>query len=131
MIYLKTKVERDLVLHELNNFCAWSNKDIELMCSRGQVMDRIDPVEAFNAWNLSMVCGPTQADLVQFQSRGLKAKRQSISEQTHIIKAESNYVSYIRDGVRCFVSESLRKELFVTDGLLFKESKTVMATLKG
>ena len=25
---------------------------------RESVMDRIDPVEAFNAWNLSMVCGP-------------------------------------------------------------------------
>ena len=24
-------------------------------------MDKIDPLEAFNAWNLSMVCGPQRA----------------------------------------------------------------------
>ncbi len=92
------------------------------MNTRGYLMEKIDPVQAFNAWNLSMVCGPTSLDVAKFQSKSLKAKRESISEQSHIIKAETNHVSYIRDGVRCFVSESLRKELFVTDGTLFKQS---------
>ena len=39
-------------------------------------------------------------------------------------------MSYIRDGVRCFVSETLRKELYVTDGVLFKESNTKMKAFK-
>lgn len=30
---------------------------------------------------------------------------------------------YVRDGIRCFVSETLRRELFITDGMLVKEPK--------
>lgn len=33
--------------------------------------------------------------------------------------------------MRCFVSESLRKELYITDGDLFKESKTKLKAFKG
>lgn len=54
-----------------------------------------------------------------------------MAEQAHIIKAEADYVCYIRDGVRCFVSATLRKEMYVTDGELWKESNTVMSTIKG
>ena len=30
-------------------------------------------------------------------------------------------VDYVRDGVRCYISLTLRKELYVTDGILYKE----------
>ena len=30
---------------------------------------------------------------------------------------------YIRDGVRCYLSETLRRELYITDGQLMKEPK--------
>ena len=47
------------------------------------------------------------------------------------MKAESDYVSYIRDGVRCFVSATLRKEMYMCDGKLWKESNTKLSTFKG
>ena len=94
-------------------------------------MDKIDPIDSFNAWNLSIVCGPTTKQQEAFQSSGLRHRLDSISEQSQIIKAESTYVSYIRDGVRCFISQTLRKELFITDGYLFKESKTKIKLIKG
>ena len=39
---------------------------------RACIMDKIDPLEAFNAWNLSMVCGPQRAkkDREASKSRG-------------------------------------------------------------
>ena len=93
-------------------------------------MDKIDPIDSFNAWNLSMVVGPVSKD-EEFRTGGLKRQADSISEQTQIIQAEPGYVSYIRDGVRCFISQSLRKELYTTDGQLIKESKTSLTIIKG
>ena len=37
---------------------------------------------------------------------------------------------YIRDGTRCFVSNTLRKEHYITDGPLIKEPKIKMKYLK-
>ena len=33
-------------------------------------------------------------------------------------------VEYVRDGVRCYISLTLRKELYVTDGILYKEPQS-------
>jgi len=30
-----------------------------MLSARGDVMHLINPIDAFNAWNLSVVCGPT------------------------------------------------------------------------
>lgn len=35
--------------------------------------------------------------------------------------ADPNYVEYVRDGMRCYVSKTLRRELYLTDGLLYKK----------
>jgi hypothetical protein len=89
-------------------------------------MHLIDPIEAFNAWNLSVVCGPTPSGIDVFNRSGSKQRAQDVCTQAQIIKAEADYVSYIRDGVRCYISQVLRKELYITDGYLWKESKTKM-----
>ena len=47
-------------------------------------MDKIDPIDSFNAWNLSMVVGPVSKD-EEFRPGGLKRQADSISEQTQII----------------------------------------------
>ena len=38
---------------------------------------------------------------------------------------------YIRDGVRSYVSNTLRVEMYVTDGELWKESKTMFGSILG
>ena len=131
IFYVKERVDRDIIVHELYNICKQVSTEIELMSARQEVMDKIDPIDSFNAWNLSIVCGPTTKQQEAFQSSGLKHRLDSISEQSQIIKAESTYVSYIRDGVRCFISQTLRKELFITDGYLFKKSRTKIKMIKG
>lgn len=34
-------------------------------------------------------------------------------------------MEYVRDGVRCYVSQTLRRELWITDGPLYKEPRKV------
>ena len=41
-------------MHELSNFILVDEAD--LVSVRAAVMDRIDPVHAFNAWTLSVAC---------------------------------------------------------------------------
>ena len=53
-------------MHEFHNICHEANVDIELMSARQDVMDKIDPIDSFNAWNLSMVCGPLTAEQEAF-----------------------------------------------------------------
>ena len=55
---MQSREDRDILLHEMNNICKQSNMEVEIMSARQDVMDRIDPIESFNAWNLSMVCIP-------------------------------------------------------------------------
>lgn len=131
IFYSRIREDREILLHEINNISKQTNVEIELMSARQDVMDRIDPIDSFNAWNLSMVCNPIAAQAEAFQMSSLKQADNLVSEQAHIIKAEPGYVSYIRDGIRCYVSETLRKELYVTDGVLFKESNTKMKAFKG
>ena len=35
--------------------------------------------------------------------------------------ADPSYVEYVRDGMRCYVSQTLRRELYLTDGILYKK----------
>lgn len=37
---------------------------------------------------------------------------------------------YIRDGSRCYLSSTLRKELYITDGMLYKEPKVKLTFVK-
>ena len=37
---------------------------------------------------------------------------------------------YVRDGLRCYISATLRKELYITDGLLMKEPQVKVRILK-
>ena len=130
--YVKYKEDRDILMHEFHNICHEANVDIELMSARQDVMDKIDPIDSFNAWNLSMVCGPLTAEQEAFQNTDrLDQQLNATNEQAQIIEAQPGYVAYIRDGVRCFVSDTLRKELYVTDGDLYKESKTKIKAIKG
>ena len=67
-----------------------------------------------------MVCEPNlneEEEEFAFQ----KSNQELIQCQDQIIVADPNYVEYIRDGVRCYVSRTLRKELYLTDGVLYKK----------
>ena len=59
IFYIKERVDRDIIVHEIYNVCRHVSTEIELMSARQEVMDKIDPIDSFNAWNLSIVCGPT------------------------------------------------------------------------
>lgn len=54
----KRREERDILMHELNIVCTKSNEEVEMFSARGEVMSKIDPIASFNAWNLSIACGP-------------------------------------------------------------------------
>lgn len=129
----KTREEREILLHELNIVCKHANEEVDVFSARGEVMNRIDPIVSFNAWNLSIACGPESKHLKEFQCNGLMAAKNdhALAEQAHIIKADSDFVVYIRDGMRCFVSATLRKEMYITDGDLWKESNTRISSIKG
>ena len=102
MFFAHTRNERDILVHEINALSETKNAEVEVMSARQNVMNDIDPVNAFNAYNLSMSCAP------DFKS-------------DHIIVADRRSVHYIRDGYRCYTSKTMRKELFLTDGCVFKE----------
>ena len=40
-----------------------------------------------------------------------------------MIEATGDYVKYFREGVKCFISSSVRQELLITDGFLIKEPR--------
>ena len=44
-----------------------------------------------------------------------------MDQQAQIIEAKEDYVIFIRDGQRCYISEYLRKESYIIDGHLIKE----------
>ena len=99
MFFAKTREDRDILVHEFNAICDKRNPDVELMSARQNVMHLIKPIDAFNAYNLSM----------------------SVYDNEHIIFADERSCEYIRDGVRCYASKTLRKELYITDGDLYKK----------
>ena len=53
----KRRIERDILLHELNTVCRESNHQVELLSARGDAIERINPITSFNAWNLSVIIG--------------------------------------------------------------------------
>ena len=48
-----------------------------------------------------------------------------------MIKAGNTFIAFVRDGRRSYISASLRQEKYITDGDLFKESKTKIKAIKG
>ena len=95
------------------------------MTARQDVMHLIDPIEAFNAYNLSVACAPEVAEDELNDENAFRSNKEGnsllVQGQEQILVANPNYVEYVRDGVRCYVSKSLRKELYLTDGTLYKK----------
>ena len=89
-------------------------------------MPFIDPIQAFNVWNLSVMCAQASPEQTSFDNSALRNKGDLINEQSQIIKSDLNCAHYIRDGARCYVTATLRKEMFITDGMLYKEPKVKM-----
>jgi len=58
MFYAKTREERDILAHEINSFCDTKDEKVQFLTARKDVMHLIDPIDSFNAYNLSMVCAP-------------------------------------------------------------------------
>ena len=126
-------------MHELTNLVSQPDQVGATVRSedeqvRACIMDRIDPVEAFNAWNLSLVCGPQKSRKAndgpkapeERASEAPGSMKQSPSEkrllnQTQILSADENFVIFIRDGQKCYISQTLRQEPFIIDGVLVKE----------
>ena len=48
-----------------------------------------------------------------------------------MLKAGQTFIAFVRDGIRCYISNSLRQEKYITDGDLYKESKTKIKAIKG
>ena len=68
LFFAASREERQIWVHELGNLSGSSgtspiNRADEEAAVRDSVMDKIDPLEAFNAWNLSMVCGPQKLNI--------------------------------------------------------------------
>ena len=63
VFYTKLRVERDIMLHEVNLICKRNCEQVEQMSARNDAIDRMDPIQSFNIWNLSSVCGPVQVNL--------------------------------------------------------------------
>ena len=80
-------------------------------------MDQIDPVSAFNAWNLSVIFGLN----VIVDQHGFANQSKNNQEQQQIIESGELHVVFKRDGQKCYISETLRKEPFIIDGVLMKE----------
>ena len=62
MFFAFTKHDRNILFHELNGICQASNEEIFLVSTRQHVMHMINPIDAFNAYNLSMMCAPLSAE---------------------------------------------------------------------
>ena len=58
MFFAESREERDILVHELNAICQQNNDEVLQMTARQDVMHLIDPIEAFNAYNLSVACAP-------------------------------------------------------------------------
>ena len=99
MFFAPTKHDRDIIVHELNNVCQRKNEEVFLLSARQSVMHLINPIEAFNAYNLSMMCAPMSTEQDSFNRTGLRLKKSDVQDQEQILKADSNYVEYVRDGV--------------------------------
>ena len=54
-------------MHELNAICQASNEEVMHMTARQDVMHLIDPVQAFNAYNLSMGWKPEPNENEKFK----------------------------------------------------------------
>lgn len=102
------------------------------MTARRDVLHLIDPIKSFNAYNLSLSHMPPQKVLEEddlkmecFSARSLTAAKafmlgSQAHLQEHIVRTDPDFVEYVRDGFRCYVSQSLRRELYLTDGILYK-----------
>ena len=63
MFFANSREDKDIIVHELNAICQQNNNsEILLMTARQDVMHLIDPIEAFNAYNLSVACAPGVAE---------------------------------------------------------------------
>ena len=120
---MQSREERDILVHEINAVCQVRNHEVQLLSARRCVMPFIDPIVAFNVWNLSIICMPLSVEQSAFDNSTLRRRGDSINEQAQIVRSEPVSADYIRNGARCYVSSTLRKELFITDGLLYKEPK--------
>ena len=125
MFFANSREDKDILVHELNAICQQNyNSEILQMTARQNVMHLIDPIEAFNAYNLSVACAPVEAEDENENENAFRYNKEGnsllVQGQEQILVANPNYVEYVRDGVRCYVSKFLRKELYLTDGILYK-----------
>ena len=126
MFFAHSKEDKDIIVHELNAVCQQNNNsEILQMTARQDVMHLIDPIEAFNAYNLSVACAPEVTEDELNDENAFRSNKEGnsllVQGQEQILVANPNYVEYVRDGVRCYVSKNLRKELYLTDGTLYKK----------
>ena len=68
MFFAESREERDILVHELNAICQQNNDEVLQMTARQDVMHLIDPIEAFNAYNLSVACAPQPTNAEGFSS---------------------------------------------------------------
>lgn len=125
--FARSEEERQIWVHELSNLSGRpSESDVfELTVDkklkqdvRERVMDKIDPVAAFNAWNMSIVCGPDQPSEAAADGDNDPSKPK---KQAQILEFGADYVLFVRDGHKCYISKELRMEPFIVDGNLVKE----------
>ena len=95
-------------------------------------MSLIDPIEAFNAYNLSLTSLPlTNLELAFRTGFSVDNLAEQTDEQHEkITQVNPEFVTYIRDGMRCYVSVTMRREPWIMDGILIKEPKERIRMLK-
>lgn len=80
MFFAKTRNDRDILVHELNNICRVKNDEVYLMSARQEVMHMINPIDSFNAYNLSMMCTPITQEQDSFNRTGLRLKKDEVQD---------------------------------------------------
>jgi len=80
LFFAKTRTDRDILVHEVNNICQFKNEEAYLMSVRQDVMHMIDPIDSFNAYNLSMMCAPITLEQDSFNRTGLRLKKDDVQD---------------------------------------------------
>ena len=80
MLFAATRPDRDIIVHELNSVCLRKNEEVLLLSARQDVMHLIDPIDSFNAYNLSMMCAPMTAEQDSFNRTGLRLRKDDIQD---------------------------------------------------
>jgi len=71
VFFARSEADRQIWVHELRNLISTDSNPLlreengfeqTVVSVRGEVMDKIDPIKAFNAWNLSIYCAPKRAN---------------------------------------------------------------------